>query len=309
MLDQLCYEERDAFLQQLHPLVTVFYLAVLFVLSLLFDHPLYLLGILAVTVLAVLVSHVADKYELYLTIGLWTALMILIFNPLVSHSGQTVLLEGPSLPLLGKLNITLESICYGAMMGVRLLAVITAFALYNAVVHPDKLTRLFSRVAYKSSLIVSLATRMLPGVARDLANAREAQLMRGVDFSSGSFREKLRKSSWLLDVLLLSSLEGSLEISEAMYARAFGSGQRSSYRRELVRPRDYLCLGATLLALGLSIYVKVCGLSDYSYFPQMGKLAATPEVLIWLGLIMLLLLLPVITAGGWRHWHWLRSRI
>jgi len=50
------------------------------------------------------------------------------------------------LPLIGRRFFTLEALCYGAAMGIRLLGVITAFALYNTLVHPDKVTGLLSRL-------------------------------------------------------------------------------------------------------------------------------------------------------------------
>ena len=188
------------------------------------------------------------------------------------------------------------------------MAIILAFALYNAVVHPDKVTGFISRFAWKSSLVVSLATRMIPATARDLSNAREVQQMRGVDFSSGCFRERLKKYSWLLEVLLLSSLEGSLATAEAMQARGFGSGRRTCYHRELVRPRDYLCFLSGLSALIIAIYARFAGYADFSYYPQLDSFFYGND-LVWLGIIMLCLIFPLILSWGWKHWPYLRSKI
>ncbi len=309
MLDRLFYEDKGVFLQNHHTIAILTYLAVLFTLSLLFSHPLYLVGILVVGFLAIIAAEALDSWESYLKIGLWMAILIMIVNPLVFHAGKTVLWHGPVIPVLGNVTICLEAICYGAAMGVRLLAVLTVFCLFNAVVHPDKTLSLFSRFAYKSALIASLATRALPAAGRDLANIREVQQMRGVNYGSGGPRERLRKHTWLLEVLLTSSLEGALQTAEAMQARAFGAGPRSRYRREPARPRDFLCFTAGLLALVFSLSAKAKGYGDYVYYPQLGSLVADAATVFWLGVILFCLSLPVILSWGWRHCPCLKSKI
>ena len=308
MLDQLSYKDKNTFLQNVHTVAVLTYLAALLLLPIILAHPLYLLGVFLIVILAVFVSDAVEECLPFLVMGIWVAVFVMLLNPLLVQNGTTVLFYGPELPVIGRLRITLEAICYGATMGVRLMAIILAFALYNAVVHPDKVTGLFSRFAWKSSLVVSLATRMIPATARDLSNAREVQQMRGVNFSSGGFRERLRKYSWLLEVLLLSSLEGSLATAEAMQARGFGSGRRTCYSRELVRPRDYLCFLSGLSALIIGVYARFAGYADFSYYPQLDSFIAAGD-LIWLGVTILCLLFPLILSWGWKHWPYLRSKI
>jgi len=309
MLENFCYKHKGAFLQTLHPVAALTYLAALLLLPLIFNHPLYLVGILLASLLAAVVSDALGEWFSYFTVGLWMAALVLFLNPLLCQSGETVLLSLPSLPLIGRRFFTLEALCYGAAMGIRLLGVITAFALYNTLVHPDKVTGLLSRFAWKSALVVSMSTRMIPVLARDLAAAREVQQMRGVDFSSGNLRQRLQKYGWLLELLLVSSLEGSLQTAEAMQARAFGCGPRSHYRHELVRPRDYLCFLSGLFALLLSVYARVRGYSAFSFYPKLAQPAAGNIVLFWFLMLMFCLLFPSILAWGWQRWPFLRSRI
>jgi len=308
MLEQLSYKSKGTFLQSVHTVAILTYIAALLLLPLIFSHPLYLLGVFLVSLLAVFASDSADECIPFLVIGLWLTVFVMLFNPLIAQHGNTVLLYLPELPLIGRLRITLEAICYGAAMGVRLMTIILAFAFYNAVVHPDKVTGLVSRFAWKSSLVVSLATRMIPSAARDLSSAKDVMQLRGVDFSAGTFRERLKKYTWLLEVLLLSSLEGSLATAEAMQARGFGAGRRSCYRRELVRPRDYLCFFSGLSALLLAVYARVQGYTDFLFYPELSSFAWGRD-LIWLVLIVLCLSMPLILSWGWKHWPYLRSKI
>ncbi len=309
MFDRLFYREKGLFLQSLHSVAALAYIAVLFVLTLVFSHPFYLVGLLLVTALAIWAADGLEAWESYLKVSLGMIVLIIIINPIVVHAGKTVLWYGPRIPVIGRLTITLEAICYGAAMSVRLLAVISVFCLYNLIVHPDKTLQVFSRFAHKSTLIISLATRMFPAMVRDLNSIRDVQRMRGVDFASGNLKEKIKKYSSLLNILLLSSLEGSLQTAEAMQARAFGSGPRSCYRRELFRTRDLLCLSGCGLALTSGLYGLFRGFGRYQYYPQLGYLIDGSMNMLVLAVVLMGLLVPVALSWGWKHCRYLKSKI
>ena len=309
MWSSLAYERRGIFLQSVHTMVNLFYIAVLFVLIMISDHPLYLIGAFLITILALAEAGALAKGERLLRFGIWATLLIMIINPLVIHAGQTILWSGPVLPVLGRMEISMEAVCYGAVMGVRLMALLLVFCLYNEIVDPDRLLSHMSRYAFKSGLMVSLATRLFPSVIRDMATAREAQQLRGVDFNSGNLRERAGKYARVFRVVLVSTLEGSFQTAEAMQARAFGVGPCSCYNREFWRPRDSICLTACSLALAMTVYAKIRGYCDFNYYPGLGRLVDNPMVVVWLGLILFCLALPAAISWGWGRSPYLRSRI
>lgn len=309
MLQQFFYQEKGLFLQSLHSAAALFYIAALIVLALIFSHPLYLTGILIVTALTIWAADGLAAWEGYLKITLGMVLLIMVINPLVVHAGQTVLWHGPHLPVLGRLTITLEAICYGAAMGVRLLDMVSIFCLYNLIVHPDRLLNMFSRFAHKSALVVSLATRLFPVMAASMNNIREVQQLRGVDFQAGTLKERAGKYAALFNILLVSSLEGSLQMAEAMQARAFGSGPRSCCRREFFRPRDGLCLAGSFFSLVIAIYGIICGSGIYTYYPQLGYLFDGSATVTMLAAVLSGLSLPAVLSWGWQHCQYLKSKI
>ncbi|KUK40460.1 MAG: ABC-type cobalt transport system, permease component CbiQ, partial [Clostridia bacterium 62_21] len=124
-LPRLFYEEKGTFFQTLHTVAALGYTFALGVPALLFSHPLYLLGTFLVGVLAVTAAGAAAKWRSCLRFGLWMAATLLVINALVARAGATVVWSFPALPLLGKPEVSLEAVCYGAAMGVRLLAVLT----------------------------------------------------------------------------------------------------------------------------------------------------------------------------------------
>ncbi|OPX84125.1 MAG: Energy-coupling factor transporter transmembrane protein EcfT [Pelotomaculum sp. PtaB.Bin104] len=308
MFQKFFYQEKGLFLQSLHPATSLTLIAALFFLALSFSHPCYLLGLLLVILLSLWAADGLDAWEGYLKAVLWIVLLIMLINALVNHNGSTVLLRSPELPLVGRLSVTMEAISYGAAMGVRLLDVVSAFCLFNLIVHPDRFFGLFSTFARKSALVVSLATRLFPLLLATLGKLREAQQLRGVDFNQGTLRERATKSASLFNLLLLSALEDSLQMAEAMQARAFGSGPRSRYRRDPFRPRDGICLAGLGFALVMSVYSLTRGMGSYTYFPELDSLWGGQSLLALLALL-LGLTLPALLSWGCQHWHYLNSKI
>lgn len=309
MFTDFFYREKGLFLQSLHPATALTYLGVLLVLALVFTNPLYLLGLFLVIYISIRLADGLNILKIYIKAGLVMATLIIAINSLMARAGETIIWLGPSIPVFGRLCVSLEALFFGAAMGVRMLDIMGVFCLYNLIIHPDKIISLLSRFALKSALVLSLATRMFPSMIRQIENIREVQSLRGVDFNSGTLKERLRKHLAVLNILLLTSLEDSFEIAEAMQARAFGSGRRSCYRKDVYRPRDIICLSGSLGALVLTVYGQFMGFSTFSFYPQLDDLLEGPVTLILLAGVLLCLSIPVVFSWGWQHCRYIKSKI
>ncbi|WP_027356712.1 energy-coupling factor transporter transmembrane component T [Desulfofundulus thermocisternus] len=309
MFDRLFYREKGLFLQSFHPATVLVYLLVLLILSLIYDHPLYLLALFLLLALLIREVDGLDAWEGFLKAGVFLMLVVMMVNPLVIRAGKTIIWHGPAVPFLGKLDISMEAVYFGAASSLRLLVIISIFCLYNLMINPDKILNLFSRVAGKSVLVMSLATRLFPTMVRDLQRIREVQQLRGVDFDTGNLWQRAKKYSGLYNVLLLSSLEGAMEIAESMQARAFGSGRRSVYSRNILRPRDLFCLGGSLLALSAAVWGLRYGYGRYTFYPEADFLIKDGATLAVLFIVLFYLSVPLILSKGWKHCRFLKSKI
>src|SRR5207245_114034 len=91
----------------------------------------------------------------------------------VYQGGDTVLVRGGE--VLGRrFDVTLEAVAAGGLAAMRVIVLITALGLLSAAVDPDDLLRLFRRVSYRSALTASLATRLVPVLARDAGRMADA---------------------------------------------------------------------------------------------------------------------------------------
>ena len=309
MFDKLYYQERGLFLQSFHPAAVLAYLFVLLLLSLLYDNPLYLLSLLLLLALLIKGVDGLEAWEGFLKAGVLLMLIVMIINPLVIRAGATIIWHGPVVPFLGRLDISMEAMYFGAAAGLRLLVIMSIFCLYNLMINPDNVLNLFSRAAGKSVLMIALSTRMFPTMVRDLKRIREVLQFRGVDFDEGSLWERVKKYSSLYNVMLLSSLEDSMEIAESMQARAYGSGRRSVYSRRLLRPRDFLSAGGSLLALFAAVWGLRYGCGRYDFYPVADVLIKDSSTLVALAAVLFYLSVPLILSEGWKNCRFLKSKI
>jgi len=303
------YANRRGLLQNLHTFSSLSYTAVLLVLALILFHPLYLAAVLAAVLLAVWSAGGLKMWEGYLRFTLPLALLLVVINLLTNRTGETIFWRSPPLPLVGRLEFTLEALCYGAAMAGRLVTVTGVFCLYNLTVHPDRLLGLFAKLAWRSALTTSLATRLYPAMVSSLFSIREALQVRGVNFEEGSVIERAKKYSFVLRVLLFSSLEDSLQLAEAMQARAFGIGRRSSYCREEFRPRDWLVLGGCALSLATTLAGLYFHWGSFSYYPHLSSFSLSGPEATQLAFVLTGILLPVALCWGWQKWKFLGSKI
>jgi energy-coupling factor transport system permease protein len=309
LFDKLYYQEKGLFLQSFHPAAVLAYLSVFLVLSLLYDNPLYLLSLLLLLALLIKGVDGLEAWEGLLKAGVFLMLIIMVVNPLVIRAGSTIIWHGPAAPLLGRLDVSMEAMYFGAVSGLRLLVIMSIFCLYNLMINPDNMMNLFSKAAGKSVLIAALSTRMFPTMVRDLKRIKEVLQFRGVDFDEGSLWERVKKYSSLYNVMLLSSLEDSMEIAESMQARAYGSGRRSVYSRNLLRPRDFLSAGSSLLAMFAALWGLQHGCGRYVFYPVADALIKDSATFAALAAVLFYLSVPLILSEGWKNCRFLKSKI
>jgi energy-coupling factor transport system permease protein len=175
---------------------------------------------IAAVLLALCLRAPVAQRRMYLVGTLVSALALFLLTPLVEVIGVDVLWSGPSLPVLGPLDVTAEELRSGAFQALRLAAVGLAFAVYALRLDHDRLLR-SARVAGRSLLAVALAIRIVPTLERDAAGLVEALRGRGVAVQG------MRGHAALLGPLLAGSLERGLNLAEAMEARGYGRPGRT----------------------------------------------------------------------------------
>jgi energy-coupling factor transport system permease protein len=194
-------------------------LASLGVTALLAEHILSLAAI-AVGLLVVCVRAPRRSRRLYLFGALTSGIGILVLSPFLHVKGDLVLWSGPTVPVIGTLDVTTEELEIAARNALRLTTLSLAFVAYALLLDHD---RLLASVGFarRSALAAALATRLVPTLERDAIGLAEAVRGRGVAV------EGIRGRGRLLSPLVAGSLERANRLAEAMEARGFGRGGRT----------------------------------------------------------------------------------
>jgi energy-coupling factor transport system permease protein len=200
---------------------------------------------IAALLLVVCLRAPAGRRRLYLVGAIGSGIAVVLVTPFVETIGSHPLWSGPTVPVLGQLDVTSEELRNGLFQGLRLTAVALAFSAYALMLDHDRLVQ-SARVARRSVLAVALATRLVPTLERDAAGLVEALRGRGVEVTG------VRGRARLLSPLLAGSLERALNLAEAMEARGYGRpgatrAPRPGWKR---RDRAALAAAALLVAIG-----------------------------------------------------------
>jgi energy-coupling factor transport system permease protein len=198
-----------------------------------------------VLLLTVCLRAPAGRRRLYLAGALGSGLAVVLLTPFVETIGSHPLWTGPTVPVLGQLDVTREELRNGLFQGLRLTAVALAFSAYALVLDHDRLVQA-AGFARRSVLTIALATRLVPTLERDAAGLVEGLRGRGVEVTG------LRGRARLLSPLLSGSLERALNLAEAMEARGYGRAGATRAPRPGWTARDRVALAAAagLVAIG-----------------------------------------------------------
>jgi energy-coupling factor transport system permease protein len=213
---------------------------------------------------------------------------MIAINALVTHRGDTVLVRGWEMPVLGNTDVTLESLAAGAVIGLRVVAVVLVFAVYSACVDPDRVLRALRPLARRSAMTAGLVTRMVPLAAADGARLREAAALRG------PAAEPVGRAA-LARRLVEGSLDRAVDVAATLELRGHSLGGRARVRREPSRD------DAPLIATGAAIVVaaiaaRIAGAGGFDTFPriEIGVGAMT------LALCVAVFVLAAVPFGLWR---------
>ena len=213
-------------------------LAALVVAALLASHTLSVAAICVVLLVAAWRAPAQRRWP-YLVGTLSSAALVVLLTPFVEVIGSHPIWTGPTIPVLGTIDVTREEIANGLFQGLRLAAVGLAFGVYALLLDHDRLLAA-AGWARRSTLAVALATRLVPLLERDARDLRVA--LRGRNVELGPIRQ--------LSPLLAGSLERGLNLAEAMEARGYGRAGRTRAPRPAWAARDYAAL---LLSVGIVV--------------------------------------------------------
>lgn len=208
----------------------------------------------------------------------------------LAHVGTTVLFTLPAGWVVLGGPWTLEAIAYGLQSGLLLAAAVLSVAPLSLLLDPSELIDALPRGLDRTGATVASSLNLVPAVARSVRETAEAQRLRGL--------RTRRLGGWteVLVPVVLTSIEDSMQLAEAMEARGYGEGRRTHYPAAPADGRDLLVAAAALAALAAVIILRWRGvIGTWQPYPTLSVPPVSPLQLV----PPLLLLAPL--------WRWRRS--
>ena len=247
------------------------YCGALGIAALLIANPLLLATLTLAIAGAGVAAGVGSQMRRTLAFALPLAMTIMVINALVSRDGLTVIVRLGNLPVLGHTDVTLEAAVYGAILGLRAIALILCGALYTAAVDPDEVLRLLRRFSLRSALTATLATRLVPVLVRDSRRLAEAQRCR-----PGSPPSRMQ----LMRAATSGALDRALDVAAALETRGYGSARRSVPVRRPYSRHDISFLVAAVVIVALAIVSRLPGVAAFQAYPALHETIGPSQLLL-----------------------------
>jgi energy-coupling factor transport system permease protein len=225
------------------------------------DNPVYR-GLVAVAALNVLIAWLPPGRSLRpLAFGLAFAVFFAVLvNGLAGHGGADTIVSLPeALPIFGG-PITIESLLFGCSVGLGLVAALLAVAPLSMVLESHEVVDALPGRLERTGIAVATSLNLISGIGSTFRAVRDAQTMRGWrPRGARSWRE-------VFVPVVLTAIEDSVQLAEAMEARGFGGARRTSYSTSSWGRWDLVVVAAALASFGAFVAVRLSG-SDPDWYP------------------------------------------
>jgi energy-coupling factor transport system permease protein len=264
--------------------VGALWVAALSVATLLLDHPLALLTLLAAVLFAGAGARVGGLLLRSMRTAAIVWLPIVLVNVLVSRSGLTVFARLGDLGPFGQGNLTLEAVVFGAVIALKVMLLILITTLASLAIDPDEALRILRRLSFRSALTASLATRMIPVLAADAQRLSEAQRTRPAGAPRGT-RGRLA----LLRAVIGGSLDRAMDVAATLEVRGFATARRAP---RLPRPwsrHDIAFLASAGAVLALALVGRLAGAARFDAYPEVHAPVGAGTLALCAGLLIAVL--------------------
>jgi energy-coupling factor transport system permease protein len=268
------------------------YCAALAACALAFQHPLILAAVIAAAVGAGIAAGAGRELATAARFSVPLAVLVALVNPLVVRDGLTVFFRLGEVPPFGQIDLTVEALVYGVLLGTRVVAVALCCALFVAAVDPDETLRLFRRVSFRSALTAALAVRLMPVLARDSRRMADAAACRPPS-GPGSAPGRVA----VLRAVATSALDRAVDVAATLEVRGYGARTAVRPAAEPWSRHDVAFAASAVVLVALAVGAGLAGVAAFAAYPSVHAPAGPDEVAL-AALIVVVALAPFLDRRG-----------
>lgn len=253
------YIAGDSFTHRLDPRVKTIAAIIMSILIFRADwFDVYLISLFFLTIMALSRLRAASILHAIKPMALFAGLLFLLH---LFFTDGTALLALPRLHL----KITTEGLFRGAFVAWQFFALVLSGAILTMTTPPSEmisgLEKLLRPLKYLGvptqdiAVMVSVALRFVPTLLEEFDRIRAAQMARGADITTGPVLQRVKAAAAMTLPLMMSALRRAEDLAEAMEARGYHNGPRTTLRVLRISGPDYAALS------GLAIFVALLSIA------------------------------------------------
>ncbi len=266
--------ERHLAFDASHPAVPLAYVCGMLALTMFGLHPV----LVAISLgCATLCSGVCRGWHATLRTLAWVApaaLLVTLFNPLISHSGATLLFR------LGPVGVRLESLVFGACMGLMLASMTIWVACASELLPQDRVLAVLGGPLPTVALMISMTARLVPQLMGRAGEMRAATQATSAA-RTGTISDRVAAAARTSGSLVGWALTSSLDAADGMRARGWSSGvRRTTYQPHRFARRDAFALAAVAAGAIACAAFSFRLVSGFSFYPVLAGPDPWPGALL-----------------------------
>lgn len=246
-----------------HPVVIMLYVLACVIWTMITRHPVALLVSFLISAAYCVILHGMKRWVGLLAAGGVMLFFAVIILPFFSHRGVTPLFY------VNGLAVTWETVFYGMIMTMMLLAVLQWCMVAGCLMDSEKLLYLTGKTIPTIGLMLMMIFRTLPDMRDRYRQIHEAQIGLGKAGKAASRPGRVQSFLRELSILISWSLEDSIEVSVSMESRGYRTGKRTWFHLFHIRKEDIVwCIFMLLTFTGMYVSQGRGGLQAF-YFPEL----------------------------------------
>jgi energy-coupling factor transport system permease protein len=258
------YIHRDSLIHKLHPLTKLLWAVVVMVLSLVFNNPWYIAGVILTVILVGFIGKVGKDTLIYLSALLLVAGFVFLFQILFRPEGEVLFTVFPSSwPVVGGwLPVTDMGLRYGFAMSLRMIALVSVLPVILTTTQPRDIVMALVEnlhVPYDYAFMFTTALRFMPVILSEVNTISQAQRSRAYATEGWNPLRKLQAFAPIAMPIVFIAIEKADRLGLCMELRGYGSENRTYLRMLSIQLMDRVAIVVMLLILILSIIASFQG--------------------------------------------------
>ena len=247
------YVDNGTYLTKLHPYTKLLYVMTAIAVSVIIGNIWGFVIFIGLSLLALTSGKVLKKTFPLITFSFTIILVIFIIHGMFYHENENVLFQ------IWKLTFYKEGVLYATKIGLNVLNMLLAFAVFVLTTKPDILVEEMEKSGFspKFGYVVSSVFQIIPEMTGTMNTIMDAQKSRGME-TEGNLLTRAKAFLPLISPVVMSSLINTRERAIALEVRGFGVKRKKTYLREFKKQKsDRILVPLFLLAILASVVWKV----------------------------------------------------